>query len=65
MFSVVKTDIFQTKILKIGLFPLNQEEVLQKTGIKNSSKSFIDFSESDTNTIKISGRCITQEDVPE
>ena len=45
------------------LFPRNQEEVLKKYSIKNSLKSFINFSELDTNPIKINGCCITQEDV--
>lgn len=46
-----------------GLFPRDQNEVLVKSGIKNSHKSYIDFSESATKPIKISGRCITQDDV--
>ena len=48
-----------------GLFPCNEDEVLQKSGIKNSKKSFIDFSSSNHSPMKISGHCITRDDVIE
>ena len=48
-----------------GLFPRNENEVLQKSGIKNSKKSFIDFSPSNRSPMKISGHCITRDDVIE
>lgn len=48
---------------KCGLFPRNQEEVLNKSGIKKSSKSFIGFTACDHSPIKISGHCIIRDDV--
>ena len=46
-----------------GLFPRNANEVLSKKGVRKSSKSFIDFSTPPASPIKISGRCITQDEV--
>lgn len=48
-----------------GLFPPNEDEVLQKSGIKNSKKSFIDFSPSNHSPMKIRWNCITRDDVIE
>ena len=48
-----------------GLFPRDPKEILNKSGIKKSSKSYIDFSECDHSPMKISGHCITKDDVIE
>ena len=49
--------------LNSGLFPWNPEIVLKKKGVKKSAQSFIDFSKPDCGTIRISGKCITNEDI--
>ena len=46
-----------------GLYPRNIDEVLAKEGIKRSSQSFISFEKTEIKPLKISGLCITQEDV--
>ena len=61
----VSTTISNCKISfkNCGFFPRDQSEILKKSGIKNTPKSYIDFSESNTNPIKISGQCITHDEV--
>ena len=61
----VSTTISNCKISfkNCGLFPRDQNEIWKKSGIKNTPKSCIDFSGSNTNPIKISGRCITHDEV--
>ena len=46
-----------------GIFPRNIHEVIGKDGVSKSKKSFISFERADISPVKISGRCITQDDV--
>ena len=48
-----------------GIFPRNIDEIIRKDGVRKSKQSFISFDKADITPVKISGRCITHDDVVE
>jgi len=46
-----------------GLYPRNPQKILKAKGVKNSKRSYIDNSPSPTGTIKISGHCVTSDNI--